>query len=189
MDQKPWKYPLAVSPSDLSSIMAVAKSFANHCDSFASFDPDDYLDIHVPKTFATTVSTSAPAPDATSLLDVSRYSGNLSHSNTLDGSSSAPANPTSALTTSITSNLHPPTTLDSPEGEGEALPRGQPRRRRQGSSERDYSEEIRNLNKKRKRTGQACDRCRVCLSISSHSCPVFVTGAPSCLLIPLSAKY
>lgn len=36
------------------------------------------------------------------------------------------------------------------------------RRRSRNSPEPDYSQIILELNKKRKRTGQACDRCRVC---------------------------
>lgn len=45
---------------------------------------------------------------------------------------------------------------------GEEQPREKKRRRSRNSPEPDYSQIILELNKKRKRTGQACDRCRVC---------------------------
>lgn len=48
--------------------------------------------------------------------------------------------------------------------DGERSQRVQKRRRSRNSPEPDYSQIILELNKKRKRTGQACDRCRVCLS-------------------------
>lgn len=47
--------------------------------------------------------------------------------------------------------------------DGAQPPRGKKRRRSRNSPEPDYSQIIVELNKKRKRTGQACDRCRVCL--------------------------
>ena len=53
--------------------------------------------------------------------------------------------------------------LKSVKGEdGSQQPRGKKRRRSHNSPEPDYSQMILELNKKRKRTGQACDRCRVC---------------------------
>lgn len=61
-----------------------------------------------------------------------------------------------------------------PEGingdSGGQPPRGKKRRRSRNSPEPDYSQIIVELNKKRKRTGQACDRCRVCSGFHSH-CP------------------
>lgn len=58
---------------------------------------------------------------------------------------------------------------------GAQPPRGKKRRRSRNSPEPDYSQIIVELNKKRKRTGQACDRCRVCsgfncLRLSRHTC-------------------
>jgi hypothetical protein len=46
--------------------------------------------------------------------------------------------------------------------DGEKSQRVKKRRRSRNSPEPDYSQIILELNKKRKRTGQACDRCRVC---------------------------
>lgn len=49
-----------------------------------------------------------------------------------------------------------------------APPKKQPRRRRRGDPEPDYSETMRLKMKSTKRTGQACDRCRVSGSAPSH---------------------
>jgi hypothetical protein len=58
------------------------------------------------------------------------------------------------------------------------------RRRSRNSPEPDYSQMILELNKKRKRTGQACDRCRVCRSTYSRIPHVLDT-----LTIMLSYRY
>ena len=60
-------------------------------------------------------------------------------------------------------------------------PRGKKRRRSRNSPEPDYSQIIVELNKKRKRTGQACDRCRVCsgfnfLRLSRRTCYITSPG-------------
>ncbi|KAJ5389947.1 uncharacterized protein N7496_001015 [Penicillium cataractarum] len=56
---------------------------------------------------------------------------------------------------------HTPATESTNGDVGEQKPREKKRRRSRNSPEPDYSQIILELNKKRKRTGQACDRCRV----------------------------
>jgi hypothetical protein len=46
--------------------------------------------------------------------------------------------------------------------DGAESPRGKKRRRGHNSPELEYSQMVLELNKKRKRTGQACGRCKVC---------------------------
>lgn len=69
----------------------------------------------------------------------------------------------------------PPAPGGSNGNSGVQPPRGKKRRRSRNSPEPDYSQIIVELNKKRKRTGQACDRCRVCsefncLRLSRRTC-------------------
>ncbi|OOQ90928.1 hypothetical protein PEBR_01892 [Penicillium brasilianum] len=56
---------------------------------------------------------------------------------------------------------HPPVLESTNRDVGKEPPREKKQRRSRNSPEPDYSQIILELNKKRKRTGQACDRCRV----------------------------
>lgn len=82
---------------------------------------------------------------------------------------------TNTSTLASVETTSPPASVNINGNNGAQLPRGKKRRRSRNSPEPDYSEIIVELNKKRKRTGQACDRCRVrsglnCLRLSRHIC-------------------
>jgi hypothetical protein len=90
----------------------------------------------------------------------------------------SPNSPTPTATPSTVENTEPTQTTSSAtlvnddaestpasgiikQDDGEKSQRVTKRRRSRNSPEPDYSQIILELNKKRKRTGQACDRCRV----------------------------
>lgn len=90
-----------------------------------------------------------------------------------EGPKHEPATDTPTLASVETTSPPAPGSINSITGA--QPPRGKKRRRSRNSPEPDYSQIIVELNKKRKRTGQACDRCRVrsgfnCLRLSRHTC-------------------
>lgn len=129
-------------------------------------------------TSLSTQSTSFVSPDcsshaATGLLEASTDSGGqVVQNNTL-------SSPSSALSPSTTGNMSPTTPVEGSSSQSESPASGKAKRRRCWSPEPDYSEQIRERNKKRKRAGQVCDRCRVCIFICSIT--LNITSLPSFL--------
>lgn len=137
--------------------------------SITYFDP-----YNSPTSFSTQstlpVSPVGPSYAATGLLEASPDSGDqVVRYNTLNSSSTA-------LSPSTRSDMSPTTTVEGPSGEGDAPASRKAKRQRRWSPEPDYSEQIRERNKKRKRTGQACDRCRLCIFTSSIT--LIITSFP-----------
>ncbi|KAJ5389949.1 uncharacterized protein N7496_001017 [Penicillium cataractarum] len=150
---QPSSTPMPFPPSSMGSFAGWYHASSH---SITYFDP-----YNTPSQFSTQ-STSpfspvCPSCSATGLLDASPDSGDQVVPNKTLKSHSA------ALSPSTISNMSPTTKVEGPSspGEGDALASGNAKRRRRWSPEPDYSEQIRERNKKRKRTGQACDRCRI----------------------------
>lgn len=72
-----------------------------------------------------------------------------------------PADPSSPASFCGLSQLLPTTTDENSNERYDTSPRANGKFHHRDSRKHDYSEETRYLNRKRKRTGQACDRCRV----------------------------
>ncbi|KAJ5389948.1 uncharacterized protein N7496_001016 [Penicillium cataractarum] len=95
-----------------------------------------------------------------------------------DGQLATAPNPTSLPADNIQSNPAPESTAGDDGGQSKK------RRRSRNSPEPDYSEMIVQINKKRKRTGQACDRCK----IRQFKCDPGRAGCGSCLNAGLDCK-